>query len=99
MAGFVLIQKGSPIDKEPDVWDVAEYFIMRKFRKKGIGQVVAHQLWTQYRGIWQVRVWDNNKIAHAFWNNVIQKFVNEPIIPIKMSYQEHEGLLVYRFKS
>ena len=99
LAGFVLIQKGSPINKEPDVWDVSEFFIMRKFLKKGIGQVVAHQLWEQYRGIWQVRVWDNNIIAHAFWDNAIQKFVNDRIIPIKMAYQGHEGLLVYRFKS
>lgn len=99
LAGFVLIQKGSPIDKELNVWDVAEFFIMRKFRRKGIGQSVAHQLWTQHEGPWQVRVWDNNKIAHAFWKHVIQKFVKEPVVPIKMAYQGHDGLLVYRFKS
>lgn len=38
-------------------------------------------------------------IAHAFWDNVIQKFVNEHIIPIKMAFHWHEGLLVYRFNS
>ena len=41
LAGFVLVQKGSPIDANPDVWDIAEFFIMRKFRKKGIGRFVA----------------------------------------------------------
>ncbi|KTD40519.1 N-acetyltransferase GCN5 [Legionella parisiensis] len=81
------------------IWDIAEFFIMRKFRQKNIGQFVAHQLWKQHEGSWQLRVWDNNEIASAFWNNVIQKFVSKPVITIKMTYQGHEGLLVYQFKS
>lgn len=72
---------------------------MRKIRKKGIGQVIAHHLWKQQKGTWQVRVWDNNKIAHAFWDKSIQKFVNAPIIPTKITYEGHEGLLVYQFTS
>lgn len=45
LAGFVLIQKGLPVGTDPGVWDVAEFFIMRKFRNKGIGQYVAQQIW------------------------------------------------------
>ena len=97
LAGFVLIQKGSPIDENPDIWDIAEFFIMRKFRKQGIGQFVAKYIWSRYKGPWQVRVWDNNLVAHAFWNNVIQEFVKKPIEPTKCTYQGHDGLLIYRF--
>lgn len=97
LAGFVLIQKGSPIDENPDIWDIAEFFIMRKFRKQGIGQFVAKYIWSRYKGPWQVRVWDNNIVAHAFWNNVIQEFVKKPIEPTKCTYPGHDGLLIYRF--
>ncbi len=99
LAGFVLIQWGSPIAANSDVWDVSEFFIMRKFRKKGIGQFVAHQIWNKFNGTWQVRVWDNNKTAHVFWETTIEKFTNKPVIPSKQTYQGHDGLLVYQFSS
>ena len=97
LAGFVLVQKGSPIDANPDVWDIAEFFIMRKFRKQGIGRFVAQYIWSQFDGSWQVRVWDNNKVAHAFWAAAIEKYLKKSLIPTKMKYQGHDGLLVYRF--
>lgn len=99
LAGFALIQQGSPIDDEPDIWDIAEFFIMRKFRKKGIGEFVAHQLFEKHEGRWQIRVWDNNKIAHAFWDNIITRFSKISVIPSRRKYQGHDGLLVYRFAS
>ena len=99
LAGFVLIQQGSPIDNDnPDIWDISEFFIMRKFRKKGIGQFVAQSIWDSHPDSWQVRVWENNTTAHQFWNNAIGKFIGKIIIPVKMTDQEHEGLLVYKFK-
>lgn len=99
LAGFALVQKGSPIETEPNVWDIAEFFIMRKFRKKGIGQFVAQQIWRTFPGPWQVRVWDNNKTAHYFWDAVIKKFSKKPILAIKRIYEGHDGLLVYKFES
>jgi predicted acetyltransferase len=99
LAGFVLIQKGSPVDIDPDIWDIAEFFIMRRFRKKGIGQFVAHQIWKKFTGRWQVRVWDNNKTAHAFWDAVIGNFAKRLVIPTRREYQGHEGLLIYKFDS
>lgn len=99
LAGFVLIQKGSPLENDPEVWDVAEFFIMRKFRKHNVGQFVAQQIWRELNGHWQVRVWDNNKIAHAFWDTVIGRFSNKPIAPIRTDYQGHAGLLIYKFDS
>ena len=97
LAGFVLVQKGSPIDLNPNIWDIAEFFIMRKFRKKGIGQFIAQNIWSQFEGTWQVRVWDNNQAACAFWNNTIKKFLKKPVVPNKMVYEGHDGLLVYTF--
>lgn len=99
LAGFVLLQKGSPIEENPDIWDIAEFFIMRKFRKQGIGKFVAKSIWINYKGLWQIRVWDNNITAHNFWDNVIKEFVHESVIPDECEYQGHQGLLVYKFNS
>lgn len=99
LAGFALVQKGSPITNEPNVWDIAEFFIMRRFRQKGIGRFVANQLWQQFKGDWQIRVWDNNKIAYDFWDSAIEGFTKKVIRPLKQVYQGHDGLLVYKFHS
>lgn len=99
IGGFVLVQQGSPINDDTRIWDIAEFFVMRKFRGKGIGQFVAHHLWRQHQGEWQIRVWENNNVAHKFWDKTIQNFIKKPIVPNRISYQGHEGLLVYQFQS
>ena len=56
LAGFALIdglQRGS---SDGMVWDVAEFFILRRYRRTGIGTEVARQVWKRFPGRWQVRV-------------------------------------------
>lgn len=99
LAGFVLLQQGLPseTDTPPDVWDVAEFFIMRKFRKKGIGQYVAQYIWQKFKGPWQVRVWGNNEPAHAFWRAAIEIFSGKTATPYKQVCDGEYELFVYRF--
>ena len=50
LAGFALIDglpRGSP---DAMVWDVAEFFILRGYRRAGIGTEVAHQVWRRFPG-------------------------------------------------
>jgi predicted acetyltransferase len=37
VAGFVLVKRGSEVSGDQDVWDMAEFFVMREFRRQGIG--------------------------------------------------------------
>jgi predicted acetyltransferase len=97
LAGFVLVQQGSPIENNPNIWDVAEFFIMHKFRKKGISQSVAITIFKMKKGTWQVRVWDGNKRAHIFWDKVIATYSKKQIIPTKRQEDEHD--LIYTFNS
>jgi predicted acetyltransferase len=50
IAGFVFVRKGSEISHDPDVWDIAEFFIMRGFRRLGIGMRVAQEIWRKFPG-------------------------------------------------
>ena len=98
LAGFVLVQKGSPISKEIDVWDISEFFIMKKYKRHGIGTAVAQQIWDKFHGNWQVRVLVKNHIACSFWLGAIKKFINK----IPLSYKtriEEDDWIVYRFES
>src|SRR5215467_3122946 len=43
LAGFAFVSRGSRIANDPKVWDMAEFFIARGFRRIGLGTRVAHE--------------------------------------------------------
>ncbi|HEU4557303.1 MAG TPA: GNAT family N-acetyltransferase [Longimicrobium sp.] len=71
LAGFVLVSRGSRISGDPEVWDMAEFFIVRGCRKQGIGTAVAHEIWRRLPGCWEVRAMERHQAACAFWDAAI----------------------------
>jgi predicted acetyltransferase len=71
VVGFVLVTRGSPVSNEPDVFDVAELFVMRRYRRSGVGRRAILLLWDRLPGRWIVRVSDGNAGALPFWERVI----------------------------
>jgi predicted acetyltransferase len=63
-AGFALVRTG-------DVIDMAEFFVMRKYRRTGVGSFAAVQLFARFRGVWTVRQIHSNTGATTFWRGVI----------------------------
>ena len=60
LAGLVLVKKGSEISGDDTVWDVAEFFVVRRYRRRGIGTEIAHKIWRRFPGRWEVRVMESN---------------------------------------
>jgi len=77
LAGLVLVKRGSEIDGSENVWDMAEFFIVRAYRRRRIGQDVAKQVWRRFRGPWEVRVMEANQAALEFWERAISAFAGE----------------------
>jgi predicted acetyltransferase len=72
-AGFALVRTGEP-------HDMAEFFIMRKYRRGGVGLAAARELFARFPGEWQVRQMRANVDATAFWRRAIPvEFVEEEI--------------------
>jgi predicted acetyltransferase len=63
-AGFALIQLGPPVD-------VAEFFVMRKYRRRGVGTMAVAELFERHRGKWRVRQLTANPRATDFWRRAI----------------------------
>ena len=74
VAGFVLAKRGSPAVSDPDVLDVAEFFVLRRYRRSGIGRQAASLLWSQLPGRWTVRVSEGNPGALDFWRDAVAIF-------------------------
>jgi predicted acetyltransferase len=98
LAGFVFLRKGSQISGDEDTWDVTEFFIVRGYRRRGIGMTVAHEVWKQFPGKWEVRVIDRNQKAKEFWECAIAKFLGNPVNPTPFK-KNGEGWWVFSFES
>lgn len=81
-AGFVFVHKGSRISGDENIWDMAEFFILRGYRRLGIGKQVAAEIWKKFPGTWEVRVIDQNQKAIAFWERAIADFTGTTVDPI-----------------
>jgi predicted acetyltransferase len=70
LAGFALINahghSGAAVDR-----NVAEFFIVRKYRRTGIGTAAAQAIFTRYPGQWEAGVMRANTGAAQFWQRTI----------------------------
>ena len=71
IAGFALLNRWSALDRPLD-HAVAEFFILRKHRRAGIGTRAAHAAFQRYPGRWEVPVAAYNPAALRFWRHVAQ---------------------------
>jgi predicted acetyltransferase len=70
LAGFALINanphSGDPVDR-----NMAEFFIVRKYRRLGLGTATAHAIFARYPGHWEAAVMRGNASARLFWAGCI----------------------------
>ena len=55
---------------------MAEFFIMRRYRKIGIGRSIAAQVFNLHKGQWEIFQKESNKPAQNFWNKIITENTN-----------------------
>ena len=89
LSGFVLAKR------QGDVWDMAEFFVVRGQRKRSIGTRAARQIWQSFPGDWEVRVMESNP-AHRFWEAAIAGFVGQPVPFVPVS-KDGRDWRVFRF--
>ncbi len=84
IAGFVLLNSGKFTPKNAE-FCIHEFFILKSYRKKGIGTEAINKLLEKYKGKYIVAQLAENKPAISFWhnyytNNNINYIENERVI-------------------
>jgi predicted acetyltransferase len=74
LAGFALVQQRSRLSGDEAVCDMAEFFVMRRYRRRGVGERVAAWLFDRFAGPWEVREKPENEAATAFWRRAIGRY-------------------------
>lgn len=73
IAGFVVIRN---LYKE-QVINLNHFFVLRKYRRQGVGREAAIQAFNLFKGRWRVNQYDWNVPAQHFWRSVIQAYANQ----------------------
>jgi predicted acetyltransferase len=72
LAGFVLVREG--VGGGPH--SIAEFLVMRAYRRRGVGRAVAHRVFDMLPGRWVVQQSAENTAAQAFWRRVIGEYTD-----------------------
>ena len=70
--GFVFVRRIETPERE--YFSIAEFYIMRKYRRKGLGRNVAKEIFKIHRGQWEVYQMEANKPEHIFWKEIISAY-------------------------
>lgn len=74
LAGLVLIRSCCEYTFLPDPHSIAEFFVMKKYRRRGVGRTAAEMVFDRFPGCWEVSQWGNNLPARRFWKQVIHAY-------------------------
>ena len=77
LAGFAIILSDYFYLKSRKAeYTMADFFIMHKYRRNGVGKFAAHYLFDKFKGVWQLNIYDKNTTAAGFWLNVISNYTD-----------------------
>ncbi len=75
LAGFAMV-RAIGVDETEPVHQIAEFFIMRKYRRQRIGTTVARRIFDLFPGRWRVAEEEANTPAQMFWRKVISGYTS-----------------------
>lgn len=94
IAGFVMV-KNIVID-DIEHHSIAEFFILRKYRKFRIGKKVAQMVFEKFPGNWYVDVIQSNEPACLFWEKVIGDYAEGKY---RRSIDEEHKKIIFIFEN
>jgi predicted acetyltransferase len=85
LAGLVLVGSFCYVLREPGARSIAEFFVMRKYRRKGVGRIAATRAFELFPGSWEVLQHGGNAPSYVFWEEVIADYTGgrydkEPVV-------------------
>lgn len=85
-AGFMLITSFPIVPSKEVDYYVCEFFILRPYRRKNIGQIAAKQVFDKFLGTWELYTnhLEANIKGQKFWRRTVSEYTNN-------NYKEFEG--------
>lgn len=91
LAGFVLLNRRSHLVPHGEAMVVAEFFVMRRYRRQGVGRHAAAQAFDRFPGAWEVGQIAENTGAQAFWREVIGTYTGGRYVETALDDERWRG--------
>lgn len=72
LAGFAMVCGHCYVSDDTDTLFMAEFFVMKKYRKQGVGKEAACEVLKMHPGKWELTVHPNNPGALVFWKKTAE---------------------------
>lgn len=72
LAGFAMVCGHCYVSDDTDTLFMAEFFVMKKYRKQGVGKEAASEVLKMHPGKWELTVHPNNPGALVFWKKTAE---------------------------
>ena len=76
LAGFAMVIDLPEVDDRETDFQMAEFFVLYKYRRSGIGKQAFFKVLDLHKGKWQLKRHPSNTASVRFWNNVINEYTN-----------------------
>lgn len=90
IVGLSLLNKVSPSGSAID-WAMAEFFILRRFRRNGYGAAAAATIIRERPGVWEIGVARDNDPARRFWEAVIKALPTSSCSQLQSNIERWDG--------
>jgi predicted acetyltransferase len=92
-AGLAVVNMKGYLDDDPHVRDMAEFFVMKIYRHRHLGQKFALALFNLFPGKWEIRQLPAAKAARSFWLKVIDRLTNHHLIDQFIEHSRWKGYI------
>ncbi|MEZ4519510.1 MAG: GNAT family N-acetyltransferase [Chloroflexota bacterium] len=76
---------------EDPYYQLAEFFILHKYRRQGVGRTAAVTLFNRFQGRWEVQQEAGNLAGQAFWRRIIGDYTAGDYIEEWRESEHHRG--------
>lgn len=92
LAGFAFLNDWSP-SGDPADWAMAEFFVMRKYRRAGVGCQTAWTILERHPGDWEFGIAHINAPALSFWRTTLTSGPTRNLREIQSSNDRWNGTI------
>lgn len=96
LVGFALVNGASRLGSPLEGRAVAEFFILRRHRRQGIGRAAAAQIFDRFPGPWEVATPAAYVPAQSFWRGTVHRYTGGRYDEVWVQQPEWRGT-VQRF--
>ena len=79
LAGFALVSERAHF-AGPGVQEISEFFVLRRYRNRGVGSRAAREIFARFPGPWELAELTWNVGARRFWRRLIRRCAVGPVV-------------------